>query len=60
MTIEVYTVKEASEVLKVSAATVYRLVREGEIRHTTVGQRIMFRTQDIEDYINRGDGKEDQ
>ncbi len=59
MTVEVFTVEEAAEQLKVSAATVYKMVRDEEINSIRVSKRIMFRPQDLDGYINRGDAETD-
>ena len=48
------TVTETAAHLAVSKWTVYRLVREGELRGVRVGQRLRFREEDLVAYLERG------
>ena len=41
--------------MRVGRTTVYRLVRNGSIRPVVVGERMRFRPEDIERYLERGD-----
>ena len=34
--------------------TVYRLVRDGELRAVKVGERLRFRVEDVDTYLERG------
>ena len=49
------TVPELARVMRVGRTTVYRLVRNGSIRPVVVGERMRFRPEDIERYLERGD-----
>lgn len=50
------TVNQAAEALNVSRWTIYRLVRNREIRAVRVGERLRFRTSDLESYLDRDGG----
>lgn len=43
--------REAAAYLAVTKATVYALVRSGELPHTRVGQNIRFRLVDLDAYL---------
>jgi excisionase family DNA binding protein len=47
------TVPELADRLRVGRTTVYRLVNSGSIRAVTVGQRIRFRPEDVDRYLER-------
>jgi excisionase family DNA binding protein len=49
-----YSVTELAEYLRVSRWTVYRLERAGSIRAVMVGDRLRFRSADVEAYLERG------
>jgi excisionase family DNA binding protein len=48
------TVDETARFLGVSRWTVYRLVRDGELRAVKVGERFRFRPCDVDEYLERG------
>jgi excisionase family DNA binding protein len=48
-----FTVDEAAEYLRVSRRQVYKLVRAGEIRGYRVGERLRFRPQDVDVYLEQ-------
>lgn len=54
------SVPEAANVLQVSQPTVYRLVREGGLKHwrKTAGSGIVIYTESILDYIRNVQGRE--
>jgi excisionase family DNA binding protein len=52
---DLLTVNELARHLGISKWTVYRLVRDGEIRAVRVGERIRFRPADVDAYLERGD-----
>jgi excisionase family DNA binding protein len=45
-------VTEVAKILNVSEQMVYKLKDIGEIPHVQVGRRVMFREQDVIDYVN--------
>jgi excisionase family DNA binding protein len=47
------TLSTVCGVLAVSKQTVYRLVRQGELRPTRVGDRLRFEPEDVRDYVSR-------
>lgn len=47
------TVNEAGDFLRVSRPQVNKLVRCGELRAVRVGERLRFRPEDVEDYLER-------
>jgi excisionase family DNA binding protein len=51
---EVYTVKEVAEILRISQKTVRRLIREGEIPMTTVGALWRIPKDQLQAYIAKG------
>jgi excisionase family DNA binding protein len=48
-----YDVSQAAKELGVSAITVRRKTRMGEIPHRRMGRLIRFTSQDLQDYIDR-------
>ena len=48
------TVNEAAAYLASSRWTVYRLVRRGELRALRVGDRLRFRLEELDAYLERG------
>lgn len=48
----VYTVEEVAKILKVSAATVRKLIKEGRIKSFMVGNQIRIRKTDLDQYMN--------
>jgi excisionase family DNA binding protein len=53
----VLSVNQAAEVLGVERATVYRLLRAGELESVRVGKRQKFRPEDLDAYLERGRAK---
>ena len=47
------TVREVAAALKVSTATVYRLVERGELAHLRVSNAIRIRVVDMESFVRR-------
>lgn len=47
------TVDELAGDLNVSRWMIYRLVRSGELRAVRVGERLRFRPEDVERYLER-------
>ena len=47
----IYTVKEVSKILKINTQTAYRLIREGELPHTKVGNSIRIHKAQLEHYL---------
>jgi putative molybdopterin biosynthesis protein len=52
-TASLLTQADLADILRVSRWTVYRLVREGHIPVVRVGERLRFRAQDVEAYMDR-------
>jgi excisionase family DNA binding protein len=50
----VLSVNEAARVLGIERATLYRLLRAGELESVRVGKRQKFRPEDIEAYLEQG------
>jgi excisionase family DNA binding protein len=53
----VLSVNEAARVLGIERATLYRLLRAGELESVRVGQRQKFRPEDLDAYLERGRAK---
>jgi excisionase family DNA binding protein len=47
-----YTVSEAAPLIGVSESTLYTLVNQRKITHLRIGGKILFRQQDIDDFLN--------
>jgi excisionase family DNA binding protein len=47
------TVNQLARLLGVSRWTIYRLVRDGEVRAVKVGERNRFRPEDVNAYLER-------
>lgn len=47
----VFDVREAAAFLGITAGTVYRLTRAGELPHVRIGRSIRFRIVDLDDYL---------
>lgn len=45
------TVDETVIILKISKATIYRWVHQKKIKHIKLGSRVMFKKEDIEEFI---------
>ncbi|MGG0644282.1 helix-turn-helix domain-containing protein [Sporosarcina gallistercoris] len=50
----VLTVKEVSELLNASTATVYTMVRLNEIPHSRIRAKIVFHRPTLEDWLAKG------
>jgi excisionase family DNA binding protein len=48
----VYTVKEAAELLKVHVNSIYQLVEQKKIRAVRVGKKILISYKALNDFIN--------
>lgn len=51
MTPLVYDIKEALEVLPVSRATLYQLMKAGEIRRIKIGRRTFIKHEELERFV---------
>ena len=49
----VLSINEAADVLGIARATVYRLLRTGELQSVRVGKRRKFRPEDLDAYLER-------
>jgi len=47
------SVQEVAEILHVSKSTIYGLIKKGEINAYTVGRKVRFTENDVQDYISR-------
>jgi excisionase family DNA binding protein len=45
------SVREAASLLRLSTATVYKLIDAGKIRHCRISNAIRFRREDLDEYI---------
>ena len=50
---ELLTIDDLRRVLQVSRGTVYKIVNSGELRAVRVGERLRFRADDVERYLER-------
>jgi excisionase family DNA binding protein len=50
---ELLTVNELARLFRVSRGSVYRLVNSGDLRAVRVGERLRFRSADIDAYLER-------
>jgi excisionase family DNA binding protein len=50
----VLSVNEAARILGIERATLYRLLRSGELESVRVGKRRKFRPEDLDAYLERG------
>lgn len=51
--VRLLTINDVAFRLAISRDSVYRLVRSGALRPLRVGERLRFREQDIDSYLNR-------
>jgi len=51
------TVKEVSEYLRVSRASVYRMVKEGKIPVSRIGKHLRFRKEVIDEWLTQMEKK---
>ena len=49
------TVREVADLMRVSTMTVYRLIRQGDLRATRVGRSYRLRESEVEGYLRRGE-----
>jgi excisionase family DNA binding protein len=49
----VYTIEEVAKILKVSTATVRRMIDSGELKAIRIRGQIRIRKEDLEDLINK-------
>jgi putative molybdopterin biosynthesis protein len=47
------TVKEVTKILKISEATLYRLIRSGELRAWKVGKLLRFKKEDLNNVMKK-------
>ncbi|MFA9429172.1 helix-turn-helix domain-containing protein [Egicoccus sp. AB-alg2] len=52
--VQLRTVAEVADVLRVSTMTVYRLIRSGDLPALRVGKNYRVRQQDLHDYLSAG------
>lgn len=48
----VYTVEEVAEILKVSTATVRKLIKQRKIKAFSVGSQMRIRKEDLDKYMS--------
>ena len=53
MTDLVYTIDEVAQLLKVSPATVRRLIDDGQLKAIKVRGQVRIRKEDLDDYLKR-------
>lgn len=51
----VYTVKEVSDILRISTKTVYQIIKSGELRSIRVRGQIRITSSALEKYIQGGE-----
>jgi len=47
------TVQEVADLMRVSSMTVYRLIKQGDLRAVRVGRSFRVREADVNDYLER-------
>ena len=57
---QVYTVKDVAEILKVSSRTVERLIEQEHIRAMHVGRRLRVTQEALAAYMVQAEGREDR
>lgn len=50
---QILTVNEVCEILKVSRATVYRIIKENDLKAIKVRKTLRVRFCDLEEYLNQ-------
>ena len=45
------TIQETASYLRISLSTLYRWVHQKKIKHIKLGSRVMFKKEDIEEFI---------
>jgi excisionase family DNA binding protein len=53
--LELMTVTELAEYLRISKASVYRLVRQGQIPVSKVGRQLRFRKDIVDVWLSKGE-----
>ena len=51
------TVREVADLMRVSTMTVYRLIRQGDLRATRVGRSYRLRESEVDAYLRRGEAE---
>jgi putative molybdopterin biosynthesis protein len=51
--VELYTIPEIAEMLKISKNKIYKLVRNGEIPHLRIQKNVRIRKKDLEAWLDR-------
>lgn len=54
---DVLTSTEAAQVLRIGRSTMYRLIRDNEIRHIKIGRKILIPTEYIKDFLEMSSEK---
>ncbi len=52
--LELLTIAEVAEVLRVCSRTVHRLIERGDLRPSRVGRRVRITSDEVESFIRRG------
>jgi excisionase family DNA binding protein len=52
--LELLTIAEVAEVLRVCSRTVHRLIERGDLRPSRVGRRVLITSDEVESFIRRG------
>lgn len=55
---DILTVSEAAKSLKVGRTTMYRLLRDGEVRHIRIGRKIIIPAQYLIQFIENQTGNQ--
>lgn len=50
---KLFKVKEAAKLLRISRATLYRLMKQGVVRAIKIGGTVLFKESDLNDLIER-------
>ena len=53
---DILDIAEASQLLRVSKTTAYKMVNAGQIPHRRIGRQIRFSRQALEEFIREGQG----
>lgn len=55
--VELYTVEDVAEILKLSKQTVYSYVWQGRLKSRHIGRRAYISEQELKEFVSKGFGK---
>lgn len=54
LSLEMYTLKEVCEMLRISRRTIYNLLKDGKLKGVKVGREWRFSREQIEEFLRNG------